>query len=741
MGLYLGLGHLAISCALAPCVMSVSTDFRDILLLLYPWSFCALGLGARYMPQDFADRRFQPGALLLPLFSALTLVFILIQSVGLALLVLTLIAWFFCIGGRLASALRLADGRPGSIWACHVAGLAVGYGLSIPLVEAVGPLILLTALGIAWHSRGLLPPVIVACICALSFVQDLEHAVEGYRIGPNADVADIWSDEGKDFGQKVKSLQARANARLQSPSYSGFDWTDSQPAWIDWSRFGLFWLVEAAAPGIRGGMYNFWPQWRMFETAPSESDVSRAAIYRELEPTDRVLIAGIGGGAGLWRLPDVEEIIAIERNPSAVKLINEHPVWSGSVFDNVKLMTMDGRTAFDLAGEGRFDAVIIESARHNPPETMRRMGAMHLMYTAEACESVLRALKPDGFALMFFHDVAAMKNQVFAETLEDGGGKGGNRKAMAGVPNQNPTMKSSNRSIYLTWQLVNAFESLGAETLSFGFPSVAGSREKHMVYVLASKQPGLLQERFGHIAARDAGWLRHTRGDAIGPALTDDFPFASWAAASRRTKRQASRFVGGSILVALAVIGTLVYRRRKRGGSVRAVAFFFLLGVGYILIESATIYRCRALLQDEVRTLLVALPMLLAWATLGSLNARRLNTWSRGALIGLIGAGLCAHVLLLDFLPFRVPEESIRHLGLALALMPGGLLLGVLMPLGLHRHDDPGDALLLDCVGTLLGALIMLPLCLYSSITGALWVGVLMLVAAACVLPASSAGR
>ena len=51
-----------------------------------------------------------------------------------------------------------------------MAGLAVGYGLSIPLVEAVGPLILLTALGIAWHSRGLLPPVLIAGVCALSFV-------------------------------------------------------------------------------------------------------------------------------------------------------------------------------------------------------------------------------------------------------------------------------------------------------------------------------------------------------------------------------------------------------------------------------------------------------------------------------------------------------------------------------------------------------------------------------------------
>jgi hypothetical protein len=107
--------------------------------------------------------------------------------------------------------------------------------------------------------------------------------------------------------------------------------------------------------------------------------------------------------------------------------------------------------------------------------------------------------------------------------------------------------------------------------------------------------------------------------------------------------------------------------------------------------------------------------------------------------MGLIGVGLCAHVLFLELLPFRVSAEWLRYLALAFLLMPGGLLLGVLMPLGLHRHNEPGDALLLDCVGTSLGAALMLPLCLAMGITGALWVGVLTLVVAAGVLPASSA--
>ena len=256
-----------------------------------------------------------------------------------------------------------------------------------------------------------------------------------------------------------------------------------------------------------------------------------------------------------------------------------------------------------------------------------------------------------------------------------------------------------------------------------------------MIYLLASKQPGMLGQRFGYLSQLDGGWLSLSGKMATLPSLTDDLPFASWIVMSKPVQRQVRRFVLITLATTLVAIGLLGYFRRRAGGALRPVGFFSLLGFGYILVEAATIYRCRALLQDEVQTLLTALPMLLAWATIGSLNAKRFASWSPLPLVGLLVLGFGTHVFLLDILPFRSPELWVRYVVLALALLPGGLLLGLLMPLGLQRHQEPGDALLFDCVGTLLGAALMLPLCFYLGITGTLYTGLSLLVLAAFALP------
>ncbi len=731
VGAFLGLGHLAISCALAPCVLTATAEFRDVVLLLYPWSFCALGVGARYLPERWLSGRARVEALLLPLFALLSLLFLGLPSWTTWLMFFLLTTWFFFNGGRLVGALRGVTGEPGPVWASHIGGLAVGYGASILLVESVGPLVVLLVLGLAWLGRGLWVPVILILSLSAAAVGGLQDQLEMSRIGPEARSGSQRIDKVYDAKRAGLPFFDAETSEPETGNIWSFADLDA-PVWRDWSRFGLFWLVEGraldqATPGVvsRWAMYNFWPQWRMFETAPTENQVSRAAIYHALRPTDRVLIAGIGGGAGLWRLAPVQTLFAVERNPSAVKLINERPDWSGSVFENVTLLNMDGRAAFDLAAKESLDAIIIESARHHSPETLRRMGAMHLMYTAESAESIARALKPDGFAMLFFHDVR-MKVQD---------------RSSIGMRAEGMLPRSADRrSVYLLFQMKYAFEALGFHTLTVALPSVDRQQGEHMIYLLASKQPEMLEQRFGYLRQLDGGWLSLSGKMATLPSLTDDLPFASWIVMSKAVKRNVHLFVLTTLVAALFAIGLLGFSRWRAGRALRPVGFFSLLGFGYILVEAATIYRCRALLQDEVQTLLTALPMLLAWATIGSLNVKRLASWPPLHLVGLLVMGFGAHVLLLDILPFRNAELWVRYVVLALALLPGGLLLGLLMPLGLERYQEPGDALLFDCVGTLLGAALILPLCFYLGITGTLCTGLSLLVLAAFVLPKATTG-
>jgi hypothetical protein len=129
----------------------------------------------------------------------------------------------------------------------------------------------------------------------------------------------------------------------------------------------------------------------------------------------------------------------------------------------------------------------------------------------------------------------------------------------------------------------------------------------------------------------------------------------------------------------------------------------------------ATFFAFRSFWNDEITTMTRVVIALLAYGALGAWLAGRLV--QRGRLPGLLTrlaltAGLLGlHALGMRHLPFTSPSTVWREVCGALALLPGGVLLGTFFPLGLARVHERlvGRALLADALGTLAtGALFFL---------------------------------
>jgi hypothetical protein len=169
---------------------------------------------------------------------------------------------------------------------------------------------------------------------------------------------------------------------------------------------------------------------------------------------------------------------------------------------------------------------------------------------------------------------------------------------------------------------------------------------------------------------------------------------------------------GGMLALLPAVLGT---GRRTRGRA-RVLAYFGLLGVGYLAIEVPLLQRFILFLGHPTTAFAAVAGSLLLFSGLGSLVARRVPP--RGTLVALVVAiGLTAAGLEPLFGALLGAPLVVRLLATGLALAPLGLLLGMPFPLGLARLEQEapelvpwawavnGSTSVVAAVGVALGAL------------------------------------
>ncbi|MCC6751456.1 MAG: hypothetical protein IT371_27640 [Deltaproteobacteria bacterium] len=455
---------------------------------------------------------------------------------------------------------------------------------------------------------------------------------------------------------------------------------------------------------------------RMPRVAGRPTGKEGLADFRQqiLRPGQSVLVIGSGGG---WHVAaalraGARRVVAVEVNPLINDLVaTEMARFVGDIFSDprVELHTDEARSFIRRRGE-RFDAIL---AGHTISNAATASGAMSLaenyVVTVEALRDYLAHLTERGRLWISRPEAQLPRLAATARAaLEAHGVADSRRHVLAYALGTEPSFFSV---LVVSRAPLSAEEVRADSTILNRF----GLRVLHLPGLEAG--PGIYRQLLA-AAPETLERLYDESAKQLRPA-TDDRPFFNqqtrWRDLSLATFRsvfsQADRArwaledqpVGEVVLlIVLAQAGLLalllillplwIGRRYGLAGSGALLGYFFLLGLGFILVEMALIQRFTLFIGQPVHTFATVVGALLLSSGLGSLLSQRLVGYlpelpRRLVLI------LCLAVALLLLVALGSPVLLRAALGLplaarvalsALVIFPVGLVLGMPFPLGLR---------------------------------------------------------
>ena len=705
IGVAIGLMHLPLSLQLSLTLSYQSSVVRTLVMLLYPIAMALTGLGAVLAMKRPALAgpgilRMAGLALGVLLLASLRLNFLTDNALALGgawIAHLTSIGlWYVTLGaGQTVLLARIRGTSPhhvGHAWAVHLLGLMVGYLGSEPSVVHVGAnaVLLSGAVALIMTPRASL----VVLLPALLICQQLNTDV----------VLEDWRDVEGGVEIERNDVEKWKSQRFQELRDSGLERLH-----LSWSRFGQ---VQVFQTGDRvATMYNLKRQYEFRLPKVRSTDHGadprlqnqkeeqrqakkqakkqalkkgqrggqrshiRDALYARVPSEAQIIMVGVGAGRSLQKLTQGPSITAVERDPAAAHFFSEvRPDLNGGVFTDDVLTIADGRFALETLDEP-VDAIIMESSRYQPPHALLPATSTYYLHTEEAIASYLDSLKVGGVLIAEFTRVGESRSHQF-------------------VP----------------MNVRRTLQELGAEVAIYR----SGSLES--VTMIASKTPGATEPWAAALA--DLGPDQATEGwnsdwDRAHSILSDDQPFPGWQTIGKRTR--IAILGSGAGLFALTALVIWAMHRRQRDRVWNATRWFFVLGYAHTGLQLHAFHAWRTYFGDELVTVIWLIVAWLAYGAVGSVLAERIRTLSGRLQLGLTTGLLLAHLLFIAGLPFDA-SAWIRWSYAALALIPGGLLMGLWLPLGLRRADTDGLGVWLaaDALGTLAGAaviyLLMVPL-------------------------------
>jgi hypothetical protein len=394
---------------------------------------------------------------------------------------------------------------------------------------------------------------------------------------------------------------------------------------------------------------------------------ARAAIYRALPLDGRLMFIGTGGGRGLDLIPPPlrTDIYAVEREPGAMRLFTElAPSLNGGRYLEVTPLTADGRAAVERHPEP-LDVIAIESSRYQFDHSLMPATAPFHLHTGEALATYLGRLAPGGLLVM-----------EFSRTAESG---------RRDYPEQVTAWLRERGVSFVT------LTSGRSESLHILACPEEGCAERWLARIDLSGAPGTTP-----------GWDSDER---VPHTLSDDRPFVIWDGMPGRSRRTLLGVAAAMVALAAVITGALT--RSWRGGpGWNAAPYFLVVGAGHTALQFHTFYTWRAYYNDELLTILCLIVCFLLFGAAGSALAPRLpRSWLGPPRVAGAAALLLLHFLAGQHLPFLESDTAWRVAYGVLACAPGGLLMGLFLPLGLDAAPPQrlGGHLAADALGTLAG--------------------------------------
>ena len=447
------------------------------------------------------------------------------------------------------------------------------------------------------------------------------------------------------------------------------------------------------------GCYNgFWQWWTAARTDHPNAFPGYDLLYDAawIEGRD-VLVIGSGAGMGLLHIEESRprSITAVELDPLVVKLARDRfSDFNDRIYDRVDVYAMDGRSFLE-ATDRRFDVIIYEGSFLTAAHPKVAVSVENYLYTREGMGVALDRLRPEGLGLVLFAGPTRAFDRV-REAIES---------------HAVPVAALQLSYAGTLWRDLPALVfSRSAERVEQVFARVLAGGQKASTYALAARAHAPISDARPFLYAGAEGELR---------------PLA-WLAA-------------GAVAAWLLGLAAPVRRplRGRQGRQLRA--YYFLIGIAFMLVQYGLVSMFRSFFGDPVSTAYAVVLLLLGGMAIGSARLSAFLAWPRARRWGLAAAALVISCAALAWLPLDLAFEPapIRLLVAALVVLPGAVLLGVFFPLGLRGQPPEAvtSAYVFDALGTVVGFLLFYLIALGSGILFALGAGGLVYVAAWGVLP------
>ena len=395
-----------------------------------------------------------------------------------------------------------------------------------------------------------------------------------------------------------------------------------------------------------------------------------------------VLIIGPGGGIDIARAKYVaaKRIVAVEINPTVVQLMTGPlAARSQGVYEGVELFQMDGRTYLESSRE-RFDLINLVFVDLYIPFHNSNVFMENYLYTAEAFDRYLDHLNPGGI-LSLTKMIGSLNSptellRIFATLLEsmERGQVPNPRDCLAVIGFGDP------KQPYYAGIIMAKKTPFTADEID-----LIKSYLQTPLFPLYLPGQNLAPNPFQDLAQAQNANEYYDRYPLWISPTTDNRPF--FYLFDKKLAMHKGMIRDFSLLLALVFFLPAAILAAKRnsefGRKGLALALYFaLLGVAYMLVETALVQRFNLYLGGALYSLSLVVGGMLVFAGLGSMAGARLQVKTQLVLVFLL-AGL----LLFYLIPLPGHAASFqlgRRAAFSLVLLfPLSFLMGVPFPLGL----------------------------------------------------------
>jgi hypothetical protein len=671
---------------------------------------------------------------------------------------------FLASGFALSMAITSARDNIGRIYAYDLIGAAAGCLFVIPALPSLGgPGAILMVGGVAAAS---------AVLFALSSTPTTTRAVSYAGAGLSV-VLCLWMA----FSAVTEKAEHRFGFARNPEKFLGNrevlfeEWNALSQITVGRGGGDHYWIFIDADAATR--LWSGEIKKAGYESTRQVSEVRVASLVYSLRHDGTALIIGPGGGTDVISAlyHGVPRVVGVEVNPIIVDSImkGRFADYSGDLYRDprVEVLVDEGRSYIRRATEpfATIQATLVDTwaASSSGAFTLSENN----LYTVEAFNEFLDHLRPDGVVTVTrWYDAGSPKEFLRLISL-----------ARASLEHRGVAPADVRKHIALaTDNDRRASLLLGRSELTqqdiATLTAAAGAQQLRLLYLPgpAAANPGRDPFLASFIEAPSAPeFLNALAYNAKAP--TDDKPFYFYTlrpdemlgVLTKMTGLERNN-LGVAILLLLLGVSTLLtvilvvlplalFRRDvlrvERGAKVRVLAYFLMLGFGFILVELGFMQEFVLFLGHPIYALAVVLSMLLLASGLGSaLSGRGMAVWGLvgfvrraiAALAGILllyalGLSHLFHALIGLVLPVRIVIAAV------LVVVPG-LFMGALLPSGVRRANALSPDLVpwawgLNGAASVVGSILAMTVSMNFGFTMALLIGIAIYLLGLVALPAT----